>query len=106
MNNIDEMKDMELDFKGKYLCVVFANKSNAEGVYISSPRFERHAGRIFLVGGFVAADNRFNSVPYAIAWERVDTYIVGESLQQLADLFARQEEIEDSIQGLTDARVK
>lgn len=70
------------DFADKLVMVIF-NRPGEDHTIIQNPRFEKQAGRLFLVG---AIPERvipgFDGLPVAVAWENVEQYIVLQSVEQ------------------------
>jgi hypothetical protein len=77
------------DFTNKILLIYLCDRPDEHNVLIKNAAFVDQGGRVFLVGEF-AEDTTANDwaagVQTAIAWDRVEQYLVFDSIE---DYFAR-----------------
>ena len=74
-----ELEDHLPSFEGRVLFIYLNAKKALLGHYIVSPHFEMQGGRLYLVGTTPDEDKPPNH-PICIAWERVEVYIVADSM--------------------------
>lgn len=84
MTTTSDLKDNLPDFEGRVLFIYLNAKKALLGHYIVSPHFERQGGRIYLVGTTPSID-RLPNHPICIAWDRVETYVVADSIDEFAE---------------------
>lgn len=82
------------DFRGRTVCVWLANKETREARYIVDPDFRMLGNRLFLVGTTVHSSSIPNHVT-AIAWDRVDCYIVADSVDPFRAAFSAAKRADD-----------
>ncbi len=91
------MKDTLPDFEDKILSVLCVGEST--GQLISNPRFELQVGRVFLVGVVPEDDSRGNwmaGLQMSIAWDRVQDYVVFDSIDDYLDRLIEKEDEMDA----------
>ncbi|MBB6430827.1 hypothetical protein [Algisphaera agarilytica] len=86
------MNESTPDFKGRVVCVTLADKAISEGTYILDPYFEIQAGRVFLVGNLTSNWKNLAGNTIAIAWDRVDSYIVADSIEEFQKAFSSNDQ--------------
>jgi hypothetical protein len=73
------------DFQGKLILVYHIGGSSKDSALIEEAYFEKQANRLFLVGRLSSALPRTTwsrEAPYAIAWDRVERYMVFDSTEE------------------------
>lgn len=80
------MKEDELpEFApGTVVCIYLSNKPPKQGHYVADPKLETRGGRLFLTGT-IPDQSSMKGMPIGIAWDRVDGYILGDSLDDFRD---------------------
>lgn len=80
MNKTEKVLDDRIpDFQGRTIFVYLAGMSVEHGQYLDDPHIEKLCGRYFLMG--TAPSNvKMSGHQFCIAWDRVDAYIVADSL--------------------------
>lgn len=71
------------DFQGRVVFVYLAGQSVEHGQYLVNPRIEKQCGRYFLAGA-AAGNYRMAGHPFCIAWDRVEAYMVADSLEEFS----------------------
>ncbi len=78
------LEDQIPDFSGRVLFVYLTGKESAEGLYIDSPQIQMIHGRVFLVG-ITPRTPKLSDSPFCIAWDRIDAYVVADSIDDFMD---------------------
>lgn len=87
-----EMREGLPDFRGRVVCVLLANKPSKEGKYIVDPYFEKQGGRIFLMGTLSQSWDELAGHTVGIAWDRVESYIVADSMEVFQKAYSQNDE--------------
>ncbi|NBC11695.1 MAG: hypothetical protein GVY24_08215 [Planctomycetes bacterium] len=79
MSCIESDENTLPDFRGRTVCVFFMNRPANEGRYLIDPYFKLLAGRLYLIGNLPSPGNLAHR-EMGVAWDRVESYIVADSL--------------------------